>query len=147
MPLILKVWFNNTNICLLKSIETCFVRYQNCWKHNLFKFSYQYIVIITMLIIYNVTSSSIFFNFKFDSSLFGNIFQGGLILCRNHSTDLRCESFDWFLHGAGFCWRMFPSRLKLFNFFYQYRFYYCFSLNVTGLSKSSNVFFFIYPCQ
>ena len=51
MPWILKVLFNNTNICLLKRIETCFVRYQNCWKHNLFKFLYQCIVIITMLII------------------------------------------------------------------------------------------------
>ena len=50
MPLILIVWFNSTNICLLKIIETYFVWYQNCWKHNLFKFPYQCIVIITMLI-------------------------------------------------------------------------------------------------
>ena len=30
VPLILKFWFNSFNICLSKSIETYFVRYQNC---------------------------------------------------------------------------------------------------------------------
>ena len=31
--------------------------------------------------------------------------------------------------------------------FCQYRFHHWFNLNVTGLSKSSNVFLFIYPCR
>ena len=39
------------NIYLLKSIETYFVWYRNCWKHNVFKLPYQCFVIITMLII------------------------------------------------------------------------------------------------
>ena len=89
---------------------------------------------------YNVTSSSIFFNFKFDSCLFGNIFRWGLVLCRNHSIDLRCESFDWFLYGAGFCWRCFRAGFCCL-IFCKYRFYHWFNLNVTELLKSSIVFY------
>ena len=147
MLLILKFSFNSFNICLLKSIETYFVWYQNCWKHNLFKFPYQCIVIATMLII---TMSHLVLLFlilnlthvcsviSFGESLYcaGTI---QLICGANHLTG-SCMVRVF----AGGCFRPDVSCL----IFCQYCFYHWFSLYVTGLSsKSSIVFFFIYPCR
>ena len=33
-----------------------------------------------------------------------------LVSCRSQSMDLQSKSIDWFLHGSGFCWGLFPNR-------------------------------------
>ena len=146
MPLILKFRFNSFNICLLKSIETYFVWYQNCWKHNLLKFPYQCIVIITMLII-TMSHLVLFFIIlnltEVCSAIsFGEcLYSSGIIqfTCgANHLTGSYIVRVF-----AGGCFRADFSCL----IFCQYRLYHWFNLNVAGLSKSSNVFFFVYPCR
>ena len=68
-----------------------------------------------MLII--IISHLVLFCFKFDWCLFRNIFLWGLVLCRNQSIYLRCESFDSFLYGAGFCCWCFRTDLIVVYFF------------------------------
>ena len=145
MPLILKFRLNSFNICLLKSIETYFAWCQNCWKHNLFKFQYQCIVIITMLII-TVSHLVLFFflilnltDVCLEISFGEGSFCGGTIQLICSVNYLTGSCMVWLFAGGCF-WADFSCLI-----FFQYRFW--FNLNVTGLLKSSNVFFFIYSCR
>ena len=146
MLLILKFSFNSFNIFLLKSIETYFVWYQNCWKHNLFKFPYQCIVIITMLII-TMSHLVLLFLILNLAHVCSQISFGEDSYCAR-TIQLICGAS----HLTGSCMvRVFAGGCFQADFscliFCQCRFYHWFNLNVTWLSKSSNVFFFIYPCR
>ena len=138
MPLILR--FNSFNICLLKSIETHFVWYEDCWKHNLFKFPYQCIVIITMLII-TMSHLVLFFLISNLTHVCSEICFGEGSYCAG-TIQLICGAN----HLTGSCMvRVFAGGCFRADFccliFCKYRFYHWFNLNVTELLKSSIVLY------
>ena len=128
MHLILKFRINSFNISPLKSNETCFVWYLNCWKHshlnfrisallslhNQFKFLYQFIVISIITMAHLVL-------FCFILNLTGlcpdYLSVRFFVSCRNLSIDSW-----WFLYGSWFCRGMFPNRFSLYNFSWIYFF-------------------------